>query len=132
LLGAAAAIVEALLKVGRAALKPHGGSRKLTPVLTLPIDVGQSASARAFVPKYVAVAISRTGDQEVRMSMLKVIEVLAESNKSWEDAAQEAVTNASKTVRNVKSIWIDNFEATVKDGKMKNYRINAKVSFVLD
>ena len=66
------------------------------------------------------------------MSMLKVIEVLAESNKSWEDAAQEAVTNASKTVRNVKSIWIDNFEATVEDGKMKNYRINAKVSFVLD
>ena len=66
------------------------------------------------------------------MSMLKVIEVLAESNKSWEDAAQEAVTNASKTVRNVKSIWIENFEATVEDGKLMKYRINAKVSFVLD
>lgn len=66
------------------------------------------------------------------MSMLKVIEVLAESNKSWEDAAQEAVTTASKTVRNVKSIWIDNFEATVEAGKLKSYRINAKVSFVLD
>jgi hypothetical protein len=35
-------------------------------------------------------------------------------------------------VRNVKSIWIDNFEATVEDGKLKSYRINAKVSFVLD
>ena len=66
------------------------------------------------------------------MSMLKVIEVLAESNKSWEDAAQEAVTTASKTVHNVKSIWIDNFEATIKDGKLKDYRINAKISFVLD
>ncbi|MES0401879.1 MAG: dodecin family protein [Hyphomicrobium sp.] len=66
------------------------------------------------------------------MSTLKVIEVLAESNKSWEDAAQEAVTTASKTVRNVKSIWIDNFEATVEAGKLKSYRINAKVSFVLD
>ena len=76
--------------------------------------------------------MSHVGDQEVRMSMLKVIEVLAESNKSWEDAAQVAVTTASKTVRNVKSIWIDNFEATVEDGKMKNYRINAKVSFVLE
>jgi hypothetical protein len=64
--------------------------------------------------------------------MLKVIEVLAESNKSWEDAAQEAVTTASKTVHNVKSIWIDNFEANVEDGKLKNYRINAKISFVLD
>ena len=76
--------------------------------------------------------MSQAGDQEVRMSMLKVIEVLAESNKSWEDAAQVAVTTASKTVRNVKSIWIDNFEATVEDGKMINYRINAKVSFVLE
>jgi len=66
------------------------------------------------------------------MSMLKVIEVLAESNKSWEDAAQQAVSSASKSVRNVKSIWIENFEATVEDGKLKKYRINAKVSFVLD
>lgn len=66
------------------------------------------------------------------MSMLKVIEVLAESNKSWEDAAQQAVTHAANTVRNVKSIWIENFEATVEDGKLKHYRINAKISFVLD
>jgi len=74
----------------------------------------------------------KADDQEDRMSMLKVIEVLAESNKSWEDATQEAVTTASKTVHNVKSIWIDNFEATVKDGKLKDYRVNAKISFVLD
>jgi flavin-binding protein dodecin len=74
----------------------------------------------------------KAGDQEVKMSMLKVIEVLAESNKSWEDAAQQAVSSASKSVRNVKSIWIENFEATVEDGKLKKYRINAKVSFVLD
>ncbi len=66
------------------------------------------------------------------MSMVKVIEVLAESNKSWEDAAQQAVTHAAKTVRNVKSIWIENFEATGEDGKLKHYRINAKISFVVD
>jgi len=64
--------------------------------------------------------------------MLKVIEVLSESNKSWEDAAQQAVSNASKSVRNVKSIYIENFEATVDKGQIKNYRINAKISFVLD
>lgn len=63
--------------------------------------------------------------------MLKVIEVLAESNKSWEDAAQQAVTNANKTLRNVKSIYIKNFEATVDNGEIKSYRINAKISFVL-
>jgi len=45
------------------------------------------------------------------MSLLKVIEVLAESDKSWDDAAQQAVTKASKTVHNIKSVY--NFEATV-------------------
>lgn len=63
--------------------------------------------------------------------MLKVIEVLAESNKSWEDAAQQAVANANKTLRNVKSIYVENFEATVDNGQIKSYRINAKISFVL-
>jgi dodecin len=66
------------------------------------------------------------------MSMLKVIEVLAESDKSWEDAAQFAINTANESVRNVKSIYIKNFEASVDNGKIKKYRINAKISFVLD
>jgi flavin-binding protein dodecin len=66
------------------------------------------------------------------MAMLKVIEVLAESNKSWEDAAQTAVANANKTLRNVRSIYIKNVEATVEGGKIKSYRINGKISFVLE
>ena len=66
------------------------------------------------------------------MSMLKVIEVLAESDKSWEDAAQYAVNKANDSVRNVRSIYIKNLEAQVEKGKIKKYRINAKISFVLD
>jgi flavin-binding protein dodecin len=66
------------------------------------------------------------------MAMLKVIEVLAESSKSWEDAAQVAVTTASKTVRHIKSINIDNMQATVTDGKITAYRVNAKLSFLLE
>ena len=66
------------------------------------------------------------------MSLLKVIEVLAESDKSWDDAAQQAVTKASKTVHNIKSIYIENFEATADNGKLKRFRINGKLSFVLD
>ncbi len=66
------------------------------------------------------------------MSMLKVIEVLAESDTSWEDAAKKAITNAGKSVRNIKSIYIDNFEASVENDKIKSYRINAKISFMLD
>lgn len=66
------------------------------------------------------------------MSTLKVIEVLAESEKSWEDAVQNAVSCAAKTVHNVKSIYVKNFEATVENGRVSKYRINAKISFILD
>lgn len=66
------------------------------------------------------------------MAMLKVIEVLAESNKSWEDAAQIAVAHANNTLRNVRSIYVKDMEATVEDGKIKSYRINGKISFVLE
>ncbi len=66
------------------------------------------------------------------MPMLKVIEVLTQSNKSGEDAAQQAVKVASKTVRNIKSIYIHDMEATVENGKIANYRINAKISFLLE
>lgn len=66
------------------------------------------------------------------MSMLKVIEVLAESDTSWEDAVQNAVTQASKTVRNIKSVYIKNHEVTVAGGKLAKFRVNAKISFLLD
>jgi flavin-binding protein dodecin len=64
--------------------------------------------------------------------MLKVIEVLAESDKSWEDAATKAVTQASKSVHGIKSIYIKDLEAKVDGNKIVQYRINAKISFVLD
>ena len=66
------------------------------------------------------------------MSMLKVIEVLAESDKSFEDAAQNAVTQASKSVRNVKSVYLKEMTAAVEDGTITSYRVNAKVTFLLD
>ena len=66
------------------------------------------------------------------MAMLKVIEVLAESKKSWEDAAQEAVATAGKTVRGIRSINIKNLQANVDDGKITSYRVNAKISFTLE
>ena len=64
--------------------------------------------------------------------LLKVIEVLAESEKSWEDAAGEAVKRAAKTLKNIRSIYIENFEAKVENNRVVRYRINAKVSFVLE
>jgi flavin-binding protein dodecin len=64
--------------------------------------------------------------------MLKVIEVLAESDKSWEDAAAQAVVRASKSVHGIKSIYIKDMEAKVENNKITQYRINANISFMLD
>jgi len=66
------------------------------------------------------------------MSMLKVVEVLAESDKSFDDAAQVAVANASKTVRNIQSVYIKEMTAAVDNDRITKYRINAKISFLLD
>ena len=65
-------------------------------------------------------------------AILKVIEVLAESEKSWEDAAAQAVERAARTLNNIRSIYIENFEAKVEANKIVRYRINAKISFVLE
>ncbi|MDT8387532.1 MAG: dodecin family protein [Thiogranum sp.] len=66
------------------------------------------------------------------MSMLKVIEVLAESDQSWEAAAQNAVTTAAKSVRHIRSIYIKEMEAKVEDNRITRYRINAKITFTLE
>lgn len=65
-------------------------------------------------------------------NVLKVIEVLSESKTSWEDAAQQAVTRAAKTLHGIKSIDVKNFEAKVEDKKIVEYRINPNITFVLD
>jgi flavin-binding protein dodecin len=64
--------------------------------------------------------------------VVKVIELMSQSPKSWEDAAQGAVEEAAKTLRNVRSLYIKEFSAEVDDGKVTNYRINAKVTFDLE
>ncbi len=66
------------------------------------------------------------------MAVVKVIEVLAQSDKSWEDAAQQAVAVASKTVRNIKSIYIKDMQAAVEGGKIVSYRVDSKISFVIE
>lgn len=63
------------------------------------------------------------------MAVLKVIEVLANSDKSWEDAAKNAVAQAAKSVKNIRSVYINEQSATVVDGKMANYRVNVKITF---
>lgn len=66
------------------------------------------------------------------MAVVKVIELLAQSDKSWEDAAQQAIDAAAKSVRNIKAIYIENLQAVVEDQKIVGYRVDAKVSFVVE
>jgi hypothetical protein len=66
------------------------------------------------------------------MAIHKVIEVLSQSDKSWEDAAQSAVNDAAKSVRGIKSIYIKELEAVVDNNKVTQYRINAKISFMVE
>ena len=67
------------------------------------------------------------------MSIVKVIEVIATSKKSWDDAAQNAITEAGKTVQHIKQLYVENMTATVDaKGKISEFRINAKISFVVD
>lgn len=66
------------------------------------------------------------------MSVVKVIELLAQSSKNWEDAVQAAVTETAKTIRNIKSVYVKDFQAMVENGKVTEYRVNVKISFVID
>lgn len=61
--------------------------------------------------------------------VLKVLEILSASTTSWEDAAQQAVTEASKTVRGIRSVNIQNLSATVENGAIKEFRLNCKITF---
>jgi flavin-binding protein dodecin len=63
------------------------------------------------------------------MSILKVIEVLADSNKSWEDATKNAVAKASTSVKNIRSVFVQSQSATVSKGKIDSFRVNVKITF---
>ncbi len=63
------------------------------------------------------------------MSVLKVIEIMASSEKGWEDATLIAVQNASKTVKGIKSAYVQDMSAVVKDNKITEFRVNVKITF---
>jgi hypothetical protein len=67
------------------------------------------------------------------MAILKVIELLSSSKKSWEDATAKGVEKASKSVKGIKSAFVQSQSVTVDNGKVEEYRVNLKISFeVLD
>jgi flavin-binding protein dodecin len=66
------------------------------------------------------------------MPIVKVIELIASSEKSIDDAMQNAVSEASKTIHNIDSVYVKAIKAHVKDGKITSYGVITKISFRLD
>ncbi len=66
------------------------------------------------------------------MAVAKVIEVTSGSNKGLEDAINQGISKASDTLENVEGAWIQDIKVTVKGGKIDEWRVNMKVSFVLN
>ena len=63
------------------------------------------------------------------MAVMKVIEVLANSDKSWEDATKKAIKQASKSVKNIKSAFVQSQSAVVNDDDVTEFRVNLKITF---
>ncbi|MEL6374155.1 MAG: dodecin family protein [Pseudomonadota bacterium] len=64
------------------------------------------------------------------MAVLKVLELLSDSSKSWEDAAEKATMKAAKSVKNIRSVYVQDMSAVVDaKGKIKTYRVTCKVTF---
>lgn len=66
------------------------------------------------------------------MPIVKVIEVIASSAKGTDDAISNAVTEASKTIHNIDSVFVKDIKVHVKDGKVSTYGVICKISFRLD
>jgi len=65
------------------------------------------------------------------MAIMKVIEIMSDSKKSWEDATANAVKKASKSVKNIKSAYVQSQSVVIKDGKVTAYRVNLKMTFAV-
>ncbi|GGW92375.1 dodecin family protein [Salegentibacter mishustinae] len=66
------------------------------------------------------------------MSIIKVIEILANSTESWEDATKKAVKHAAKTVKNIKSVYVKEQSALVNGENITEFRVNVKISFEIN
>ncbi len=65
------------------------------------------------------------------MSVAKVTEIIASSNSSFDDAVNKGIERANKTLKNVTGAWIQDQKVVVENGKVKEYRVNMQVTFIL-
>lgn len=65
------------------------------------------------------------------MSVARVTEIISSSKKSFEDAIETGIARAVKTLKNVEGAWVKEQKVIVKDGKISEYRVDLKVTFIL-
>jgi dodecin len=65
------------------------------------------------------------------MSIVKMVELSAQSPDSWEDATRQAVERAAQTLRNIRSVWVKEFEAVVENEQVTQFRVVLKIAFQL-
>jgi flavin-binding protein dodecin len=66
------------------------------------------------------------------MSVAKVTEISCESPKGFEDAIQSGIARASKTIHNIKGAWVKGQQVVIENNKITVYRVDLKMTFVLD
>ncbi|MHA1409028.1 MAG: dodecin family protein [Candidatus Odinarchaeia archaeon] len=66
------------------------------------------------------------------MPVIKIIELVGSSDKSWEDAVKKAIEKSSETIRNIRGVDVIGWTAKVEDGKIIEYRANVKISFTVE
>ena len=66
------------------------------------------------------------------MTVARVSEIIARSDKGFEDALDQGVARAVKTLKNVEGVWVANQKCVIKGGKVAEYRVNLKVTFILE
>jgi flavin-binding protein dodecin len=71
-------------------------------------------------------------DKENAMSVARVTEITSSSTKSFEDAIEQGVARAVKTLKNVEGAWVQEQKVVVEGGKITAYRVNMKVTFILE
>jgi flavin-binding protein dodecin len=74
----------------------------------------------------------RVDEEKVPLAIVKVIELVASSNKGWEDAVQDAVREASQSIRHITAVDVVRQTAHVEDGKISEYRVTLHVAFLVE
>jgi flavin-binding protein dodecin len=71
-------------------------------------------------------------EKESNMAVAKVVEISSASKKSFEDAIEQGVKRADDTIKNIEGAWIQEQKVTIKNGKIDEYRVNMRVTFILN